>query len=525
MTYTASTASRRSCSRTTALCPGLSGQTASGPMVENGVFAKIRVRARSKGWLRGAPMFNAFLRGIPVLWGLGALTPTGAAMLVKLAIERWPRGALINFVVYSWIAIAVSAACAAHPQRNCDPRLRQGLRQRLWIGVVGWIFGALAIAAGAAHHLDDPKQSARRRGSADISSFSAPSPVSPKWLGCRQPSVMADANRNDTTQEFIGFLLHRDDDLPVRGDTGRGHNAAASLLPMDHRAWPRRSRDHVYQHAGRQPAVALDRRLRRSDCSCVQLELHRHRLTDRNGRTPGLSSFIVSGAARCARVIARRIFYSQSGNGFDPIEKIKQAQDSVNGARAGSSLARELIYERSWEGFLKSPIIGNGWIGELVHAKETLPIGSHSTIYGLAYTGGLPTLAAFVFAMSSTLLALAWRFLRLAYDDPRRSGALVGLGLGLCLAAYCRYEALFNLTLPCLFLFTWIGACLRSNEPVQSPAAGADERLGEFIRLRLPPAAHALGCHPLATRKSAFSMVKRFLGNRTKNDRYWKQVH
>ena len=209
-------------------------------------------------------------------------------------------------------------------------------------------------------------------------------------------------------------------------------------------------------------------------------------------------------------------YFIASLDGFDPIEKIKQAQDSVNGARAGSSLARELIYERSWEGFLKSPIIGNGWIRKSVHAKETLPIGSHSTIYGLAYTGGLPTLAAFVFAMSSTLLALAWRFLRLAYDDPRRSGALVGLGLGLCLAAYCRYEALFNLTLPCLFLFTWIGACLRSNEPVQSPAAGADERLGEFIRLRLPPAARALGCHPLATRKSAFSMVKRFLGNRTK---------
>jgi O-antigen ligase len=203
-------------------------------------------------------------------------------------------------------------------------------------------------------------------------------------------------------------------------------------------------------------------------------------------------------------------FFAASLGGFDPIEKIKEAQDGVNGARAGSSLARELIYEKSWEGFLQSPIIGHGWIGDSVHRTETLPIGSHSTIYGLAYTGGLPTLAAFVFALSITLLALAWRFLRLDYDDPRRSGALVGLGLGLCLAAYCRYEALFNLTLPCLFLFTWIGAGLRSNEDVRAGAAVAGNRPGEATHSTQQPTGRALGCCPPAKRKSAFSMISRF---------------
>jgi hypothetical protein len=524
MTYTASAASRRSCSRTTALCPGLSGQTASGPMVENGVFGKIRVRARSKGWLRGAPMFNAFLRGIPVLWGLGALTPTGAAMLVKLAIERWPRGALINFVVYCWIAIAVSAACAAILNGIAIHDYAKGFGNAFGFGVVGWIFGALAIAAGAAHHLDDPKTVrattwvggyiiilgaiagvAQMAGMQNLQLWPTPiGMILPKSPSVSFYTVTTIFQSEETLGEATTRLL-----LFFPWTTGLGLGGLTitfiSMLEGNLR-W------RLIGVCGGLIAVVFSwSRIAIASLIVTGALLAFLRLSFR-GRLAVLGVLLVA-------------YFIASLDGFDPIEKIKQAQDSVNGARAGSSLARELIYERSWEGFLKSPIIGNGWIGESVHAKETLPIGSHSTIYGLAYTGGLPTLAAFVFAMSSTLLALAWRFLRLAYDDPRRSGALVGLGLGLCLAAYCRYEALFNLTLPCLFLFTWIGACLRSNEPVQSPAAGADERLGEFIHLRLPPAARALGCHPLATRKSAFSMVNRFLGNRTKNDRYWKQVH
>jgi hypothetical protein len=54
---------------------------------------------------------------------------------------------------------------------------------------------------------------------------------------------------------------------------------------------------------------------------------------------------------------------------------------------------------------------------------------------------------------------------------------LVGLGLALSLATFCRYETLSNLTLPCLFLFTWIGACLggsltRSGRAGKTIAAG-----------------------------------------------------
>ena len=102
-------------------------------------------------------MFDAFLRWIPALWGLARLTPAGAAMLVKLAIERWPRGALINFIIYSWIAIGAFAAFAAILNGIAIHDYGKGFANVFGFGVVGWIFGALAIAAGAAHHLDDPK--------------------------------------------------------------------------------------------------------------------------------------------------------------------------------------------------------------------------------------------------------------------------------------------------------------------------------------------------------------------------------
>ena len=301
------------CSRTTALCPGLSGQTASGPMVENGVFAKIRVRARSKGWLRGAPMFNAFLRGIPVLWGLGALTPTGAAMLVKLAIERWPRGALINFVVYCWIAIAVSAACAAILNGIAIHDYAKGFGNAFGFGVVGWIFGALAIAAGAAHHLDDPKTVrattwvggyiiilgaiagvAEMAGMQNLQLWPTPIgmilPESPSVSFCTVTTIFqSEETLGEATTRLLLFF-------PWTTGLGLGGLAITFISMLEgNLRW------------------RLLGVLRRSDCGCVQPESHRHRLTDRNGRTLGLSSFIVSGAARCARSIARRIFYSQSG--------------------------------------------------------------------------------------------------------------------------------------------------------------------------------------------------------------------
>ncbi|HEX8374525.1 MAG TPA: O-antigen ligase family protein, partial [Geminicoccaceae bacterium] len=146
--------------------------------------------------------------------------------------------------------------------------------------------------------------------------------------------------------------------------------------------------------------------------------------------------------------------------GLDPFERLSDARQTVNAARSGSSMARELIYERSWEGFLESPLLGHGWIGGSVHRTEDLPIGSHSTVYGLLYTGGALTFGTFALALGATLAGTA----RVAFGpDPTLAGR-TALGLALTLLVFCPYEMLFSFSLPCLFLFTWIGGALREVE-------------------------------------------------------------
>jgi len=97
--------------------------------------------------------------------------------------------------------------------------------------------------------------------------------------------------------------------------------------------------------------------------------------------------------------------FIMTGNQF--AELADDFLDTFASGRHGSSVGRDMIYERSWEGFTHSPILGNGWIGESVHVSEDLPIGSHSSVYGLLYTGGLLTFAAFVVALAVTGSALA----------------------------------------------------------------------------------------------------------------------
>jgi hypothetical protein len=508
MTHAACAQSQRAFSRPTAIAPASRNVAGDEVIPKKGVFARIQLRARPQGWLRGAPMFDAFLRGIPILWGLGALTPTGAFMLAKLAIERWPRGALINFVVYSWILIGVSAACAAILNGIAIHDYTKGFGNAFGFGVVGWIFGALAIAAGAAHQLDDPKTIramtwvggyiiilgalagvGRMAGMQNLQLW--PTPVGmflPKSPSVSFYTVTTVFQSEETLGEASTRLL-----LFFPWTTGLGLGGLTitfiSLLEANLR-W------RLIGVCGGVIGVVFSW----SRIAIVSLLV--------------ISAFLavlwLSFRWRLAFVGALFLaYFIASLHGFDPIQTIKKAQDDVNGARAGSSLARELIYQKSWEGFLQSPIIGHGWIGDSVHRKETLPIGSHSTIYGLAYTGGLPTLAAFAFALLFTLAALAWRFFRLAYDDPRRSGALVGLGLGLCLAAYCRVEALFNLTLPCLFLFTWVGACLGSDGSARTIVPVTDEQHDEPTHSRVLHSAQELGPHSTAKRDSAFSKTVR----------------
>src|SRR5208282_778388 len=80
-----------------------------------------------------------------------------------------------------------------------------------------------------------------------------------------------------------------------------------------------------------------------------------------------------------------------------------------------------------------------------------------------------------------TVLATAWCFISSGGNELRRKHALSGLGLALCLVAYCPYEALYNLTIPCLYLFTWIGACLGRNQESKSAARAEEPAIGRVV--------------------------------------------
>ncbi|SFK74668.1 O-antigen ligase family protein [Methylocapsa palsarum] len=469
-------------------------------------FAKLRLRARDLGRLRGAELYDGFLRFIPILWGLGALTPAGALMLVKLAAERWPRGVLINIIVFSWIFIGVSQACAAILNGIAIRDYAKGFGNAFGFGVVGWIFGALAIAAGAAHRLDGPRTVravtwvggyiillgalAAVGRLAGLQNFQLwPTPVGmilPKSPSVSFYTVTTIFQTEETLGELSTRLLLF---FPWTTGLGLGGLAIAFISFLEGSLkW------RFIGVAGGVVAVVFSwSRIAIVSMLVIALILAFFRAPFR--WRLGITGVVLT------------TYFFAAMQGFDPIDAVKKAQDGVNGARAGSSLARELIYTKSWEGFLKSPIIGNGWIGDSVHNKETLPIGSHSTIYGLAYTGGAPTLAAFVFAMTLTFVALIWRFLSYDFDDPRRSGALVAIGLILCLLSYCRYEALFNLTLPCLFLFTWLGATLSAERPERARAAAGGANFPATLGAR---GTRAFAFSPGAARPVAFQKTRSY---------------
>jgi O-antigen ligase len=151
--------------------------------------------------------------------------------------------------------------------------------------------------------------------------------------------------------------------------------------------------------------------------------------------------------------------------GFDPLGLVADLYGSLHAARAGSSLARDIIVDESWAAFLRSPWIGYGWVGESVHPTEYLPIGSHSTIYGTLYTGGLLVFTTFALAMLAIVALLAWRLAR-EQDAQERKDLEVALCLALVLCISSRYEALYSLSLPCFFYFSWIGSAI-GRPPLQ----------------------------------------------------------
>jgi hypothetical protein len=145
------------------------------------------------------------------------------------------------------------------------------------------------------------------------------------------------------------------------------------------------------------------------------------------------------------------------------VRHVSQFYDAMADLRPGSSDARQAGYYESKRRFLRSPLIGHGWPGDYLSDAIPMPVGSHSTVYGLLYTGGLFTFIPFCVAMLWTLAALFWR------ARSRDPAARSALSIAVALSILSYGEGIYSFAIPVLFAFCWLGAALRPNNDQPSP--------------------------------------------------------
>jgi hypothetical protein len=137
----------------------------------------------------------------------------------------------------------------------------------------------------------------------------------------------------------------------------------------------------------------------------------------------------------------------------------------IEASREDSTEARMLAYELTWEAIHKSPVIGYGFHKVLVSDKVPVPLGSHSTILGLLYTGGAITFASFCLAVIITL----WSFRRtLAIESNKQR--LSAFCIFLALLLFTATEGINYFFISNLIIIFWMGMALAPfGDDDQSP--------------------------------------------------------
>ncbi len=148
----------------------------------------------------------------------------------------------------------------------------------------------------------------------------------------------------------------------------------------------------------------------------------------------------------------------------DPLAAARAVTERFDDLRPSATRARDLVYDESWLGVRRAPLLGHGWPGDPVYPEDypqvmlgggTMLPGSHSTYLGLLYLGGAVTLLAFVLAMGATLALVAT-----SHGPPalvRNTVVLLA-----AIAANGVSEGLYSLVVPTLYAFLWIGIALRA---------------------------------------------------------------
>lgn len=161
-------------------------------------------------------------------------------------------------------------------------------------------------------------------------------------------------------------------------------------------------------------------------------------------------------------------------NGFTP-GTVQNWTAALDEGRAGSSQVRAAVYEANWRGFYQAPILGHGWPGSAVPdaGQEDRTFGgegggavagSHSTISGLLYKGGLVTFTALVFAFVLTAMPLAIRLTKsgnasaAGISHARHTQSAFCFIVTLAIAGLV--EGIESFAMPLAFVFVWLGSVL-----------------------------------------------------------------
>ena len=410
----------------------------------------------------GERWIGRYLCALPVLWMIGIYIPVAALVLFYLNKLRWPKGVLITSVVTAWLSIAALQALSSFLNGVLANNVALGVHNMLGFSVAGWIAAALAIAVGYTYRLATPHivrattivggfvlllggvaAIVRTTGA---EAFRFPTPV-----GLVLPdNVSAKFNAGfNLFAEFYHTEQTFDDQatrltlfFPWAPLLGLGAVGITVISWLDRSlGW------RLLGIAGGLVGTVFSW----SRAAIISL------LIVVTARTLLLIPFFwrwVLVACFLASLLLALL------NGFDPLRSLADFETQVRDAREGSSSARDLINEGSFEGFLQSPMFGHGWTALLPGLPIELAMGGSSSFYGLLYTGGLTTFSAFVIAMVITLIAMISAVTRVPEGSEAHRYAVAGCLLMLTLILFCWSESLFSATLPCVFYFVFIGGVI-----------------------------------------------------------------
>ena len=434
----------------------------------------VRTSEREQGsapsWVGAA--LHAYFIAIPVLWVLGLTLPV-ALLLMLAAGGATLRNRAALRQAWPWYAVAAAQLISVLANWALLDRSPGGLGKHLLSSYVsGWVMLGAAISAGAGGMLSLPTLARLW------------SRIAWSWLLLAVPAAAVAFAMGEGSLRInspAGFLVP--DSLPSK--TFAFSMYIFSWDDLFGIAWPRIILFFPWANVLGMAGIAFvlaglgdaDRKRR-----CTLVAIGTLMVAACLGRLPIVLLFLSVGLhVWLGLSAAKKLLSAFVGCGLtaslalasgSPAEMLTRVDDTFQGARVGSSEVRSEIYAANWRGFYDAPLVGHGWPGEPVFERNQddeaaaaagMVVGSHSTISGLLFKGGLLafTLCVLAFAVTGARLVRAS-----AWSAHARSGSCVVAALAIIGGG----ESLESFIMPLLFVFVWLGAVLRHVETGRSHA-------------------------------------------------------